>query len=107
MRKLYLTVLPALVLAACSTGKAPKLDSDLNVQACSPIISIDEGMQLLRDTKDSWGRSIPGNQWVTAGAIAKAESNLCIRAFNENSNNTLLTMDYFRLIASISTALYA
>ena len=87
MRKLWLIGLLGLVLVACDVSNPPVPDSDLTAQACSPVISMDRVMQLLNDTRDARGRALPQSQWVTAGAIAKAESGLCVRAYNGNNAN--------------------
>ena len=76
-----------LILAACSVSEPPAPNDDLTAQACQPVISMDRVMELLRDTKNSAGKTIPQSQWVTAGAIAKAESGLCVRAVNTSNSN--------------------
>ena len=80
IRILNLFVLVALVIAGCGQVAPPEADSQpdiLNPQACSPYISMDETIRLLKSN----GRLVQ-SQWATAGAIAKAESGLCVGATN-------------------------
>lgn len=86
-RILSLFLLVALIIAGCGQVVPPEADRQpdiLNPLACSPYISMDETIRLLKSN----GR-LAQSQWATAGAIAKAESSLCVSAVHYNTDGSV------------------
>lgn len=84
-RIISLFLLVALILAGCGQVAPPLQAAQpdiLSPQACSPYISMDETIRLLKSN----GR-LAQSQWATAGAVAKAESGLCVNATNPYNSN--------------------
>lgn len=88
LRMLCTFTLALLVLAGCAQF-TPRADTPdiLRPQACSPVVTMDETIQLLKEN----GR-MPQSEWATAGAVAKAESGLCVSAQGPTNDNG--TVDY-------------
>ena len=84
--RIFTFLLVVLIIAGCAQVTPPEGDEPdiLNPQACSPYISVDETIRLLKRN----GR-LPQSQWATAGAIAKAESGLCVNAYHYNTNGSI------------------
>lgn len=89
-RSIGFLLLLALIVAGCNQilPTAPEAEPDiLRPQACSPVISMDQTIRLVRDHG-----YLPQSQWATAGAVAKAESGLCLSARGPTNQNG--TVDY-------------